>query len=185
LAAHFLCTAVCTATSAGSRKSRASAGNGSTAKQKGVLDTLEGKRTREIIDCLRQDKAALQAQVAELEQRVQVAMVIDEEKQAKVACVGQGGVTLSQCRMLLEVLIPGQALSVPNLGRRTQAIGKKSGLLLAVFDEFARPLVRDGAGDEIYVSAPVLMVVEQQSLCWVCGWLSEEVSGAAWSQEFA
>ena len=50
---------------------------------------------------------------------------------------------------------------------------------------YARPLVRDGAGDEIYVKAPVLMVVEQESLCWVCGQLSETVSGEAWSQEFA
>src|SRR5207244_3423605 len=45
--------------------------------------------------------------------------------------------------------------------------------------------VREGAADEIYVRAPVLMVVEQESLAWVCGRLSDEVSGAAWSQEFA
>jgi hypothetical protein len=29
------------------------------------------------------------------------------------------------------------------------------------------------------------MVVEQESLCWVCGCLSEEVSGEAWAQEFS
>jgi hypothetical protein len=45
--------------------------------------------------------------------------------------------------------------------------------------------VRDAAADEIYVRAPVLMVVEQESLCWISGRLSAEVSGAAWSQEFA
>jgi hypothetical protein len=151
----------------------------------GVLDALEGTRTREVIDRLRQDNAALQAQVAELEQRLQVAVVIDEEKQAEVACVGQAcGVTLPQCRTLLEVLI-AKPLSVPTLGRRTQTLGEKSGALLEVFDEHARQQVRDAAADEIYVRAPVLMVVEQESLCWISGRLSEEVSGAAWSQEFA
>jgi hypothetical protein len=56
--------------------------------------------------------------------------------------------------------------------------------LLQVFDAYAQPLVREGAGDEIYVNDPVLMVVEQESLCWICGRLSEAVSGEAWSQEF-
>ena len=31
---------------------------------------------------------------------------------------------------------------------------------------------------------PVLMVVEQESLCWMTGRLSDEVSGEAWAQEF-
>jgi hypothetical protein len=151
----------------------------------GVLDALEGTRTQEVIDRLRQDNAALQARGAELEQRLQAAVVIDEEKQAELACVGQAcGVTLPQCRTLLEVLI-AKPLSVPTLGRRTQALGKKSAALLEVFDEHARQQVRDAAADEIYVRAPVLMVVEQESLCWISGRLSEEVSGAAWSQEFA
>ena len=150
-----------------------------------VRDALEGTHTREVIDRLRKDNGGLQTQVAELEQRLQVAVVIDEEKQAEVACVGQAcGVTLSQCRTLLEVLI-AKPLSVPTLGRRTQALGEKSGALLEVFDEYARQQVRDAAADEIYVRAPVLMVVEQESLCWVSGRLSEEVSGAAWSREFA
>lgn len=151
----------------------------------GVLDAIEGTRTREVIDRLRKDNAALQAQVAELEQRLQMAVVIDEEKQAEVAGVGQAcGVTLPQCRTLLEVLIT-KPLSVPTLGRRTQALGEKSAALLEVFDEHARQQVRDAAADEIYVRAPVLMVVEQESLCWISGRLSQEVSGAAWSQEFA
>jgi hypothetical protein len=151
----------------------------------GVRDALEGTRTQPVIDRLRQDNAALQARVAELEQRLRVAVVIDEEKQAELACVGQGcGVTLPQCHTLLGVLIT-KPLSVPTLGRRTQARGKKSAELLEVFDEYARQQVREGAGDEIYVPAPVLMVVEQESLCWISGRLSEDVSGVAWSREFA
>jgi cell division protein FtsB len=152
---------------------------------KQVSDTLEGTQARADIERLRNENAALRAEVEDLKRRVAVAVVLDEEKQAEFAGVGQScGVTLSQCHTLLEVLIPGKPLSRASLGRRTQALGEKAGRLLEVFDEYARQQVREGAADEIYVRDPVLMVVEQESLCWVCGRLSEEVSGAAWSQEF-
>jgi 2'-5' RNA ligase len=42
----------------------------------------------------------------------------------------------------------------------------------------------EAAADEIYVTAAVLMVVEQQSLCWLTGRLRAEVNGEAWAQEF-
>lgn len=152
---------------------------------KQVAAIVEGTQTQQELDRLRADNAALRAEVARLQQRLSLAVVVDDEKQTEIACAGQAcGVTLSQCRTLLNVLIP-KPLSVPSLGRRTHAAGKKAGALLAVFDEFTRSLVRDGAGDEIYVSDPVLMVVEQESLCWITGRLSAEVSGAAWAQEFA
>jgi len=151
-----------------------------------VSRALDGTPARQKIQCLETEVTGLRGQVAELQERLAVAVVLDEEKQTEFACVGQGcGVPLAKCHILLEVLIPTKALSVPSLGRRTQVAGEKSGALLAVFDAYARPLVREAAGDEIYVSAPVLMVVEQESLCWVCGQLSAEVSGEAWSQEFA
>lgn len=154
------------------------------AEQVSVL--LDGTQARQQIEGLQTELAALREQVAQLQQRLAVAVVLDEEKQAEFACVGQGcGVSLPNCHTLLEVLIPGQPLSVASLGRRTQAAGAKAGPLLEVLDESALPRVREGAGDEIYVRAPVLMVVEQESLAWVCGRLSEEVSGAAWLQEFA
>jgi hypothetical protein len=153
------------------------------AKQVAVV--LEGTHTQQEMDRLRSENTALREQVTQLQQRLSLAVVLDDEKQSEFASAGQAcGVTLPQCHTLMDVLIPGKALSVPSLGRRTHAAGAKSGPLLAVFDEFAQPLVRDGAADEIYVSAPVLMMVEQESLCWVSGRLSEEVSGAAWSQEF-
>ncbi|MBV8092681.1 MAG: hypothetical protein JOY66_10720 [Acetobacteraceae bacterium] len=151
-----------------------------------VSATLAGTRTRQHIERLQAEVADLRGQVAHLEQRLSSAVVVDDEKQTECACVAQAcGVTLAQCRTLLQVLIPGKTLSVPSLGRRTQAVAKQAGALLEVFDAYARPLVREGAGDEIYVSDPVLMVVEQESLCWVCGQLSPDVSGAAWAQEFA
>ena len=110
---------------------------------------------------LRAQVAQLQQRQAELERRLSQAVVLDEDKQAEVASVGQArGVTLRDCRALLEVLLPGRALSVAALGRRTQAAGGRAGPLLAVFDELARPRVRDALADEIYVPDPVLMVVE-------------------------
>lgn len=152
---------------------------------KQVSDTLEGSQARAQVEHLRHENATLRAEVAELKRQAAVAVMLDEQKQAEFAGVGQScGVTLSQCHTLLDVLIPGKPLSTASLGRRTQALGEKAGALLEVFDEYARQRVRDGAADEIYVRDPVLMVVEQESLCWVCGRLSEEVSGAAWSQEF-
>jgi hypothetical protein len=153
---------------------------------KQVTVTLEGAHTRQEIKRLESEVAQLRHEVAQLQAQVARSVVLDDEKQTEFACVGQAcGVTLPQCHTLLEVLIPGKALSVPSLGRRTHQAGEKSGTLLEVFDTYARPLVRDGAADEIYVSAPVLMVVEQESLCWVAGRLSGEVSGETWKQEFA
>jgi hypothetical protein len=128
----------------------------------------------------------LQQRQTELEQRLARAVVLDEDKQAEVASVGQArGVTLRDCWELLEILIPGQVLSVASLGRRTQAAGTRAGALLAVVDEVARRQVREVVADEIYVKDPVLMVVEPESLCWLSGRLSAEVSGAAWERELA
>ena len=151
-----------------------------------VAATLEGTQTRQLIEGLQTEVAQLREQVVQLQQRLSMAVVLDDEKQTEFACVGQAcGVTLSRCHTLLAVLIAEHALSVASLGRRTQAAADKARALLKVFDAYARPLVRDGAGDEIYVKAPVLMVVEQESQCWVCGQLSPNVSGTAWAQEFA
>jgi hypothetical protein len=116
-----------------------------------VAAVLDGTPTRQELECLRSEVVALRQQVAQLNERLALAVVLDDEKQTEFACAGQGcGVTLPQCQMLLEVLLPGQALSVASLGRRTQAAGEKSGALLEVFDEFARPLVRDATVRDIF-----------------------------------
>jgi hypothetical protein len=150
-----------------------------------VAVTLEGTLTRQQIERLEAEAAQWRQQATQLRERVAQAVVLDEEKQAEFACVAQAcGVTLPQCHTLLEVLLPGKALSVASLGRHTRAAGEKAGALLEVVDEYARPQVRDAAADEIYVQTPVRMVVEQPSLYWACGRRSEEVSGEAWAQEF-
>ena len=124
---------------------------------------------------------------AGLEARLAQAVVIDAAKQEELACVGQArGVTLRDCRELLKVLICERALSVAELGRRTHAAGQKAIALLGVLDDMAlRQKVREAAADEIYVKDAVLMVVEPESLCWLSGRLSGEVSGKTWERELA
>jgi cell division septum initiation protein DivIVA len=129
--------------------------------------------------------AQAQQQLADQAQRLAVAVVLDEDKQAHLASVGQArGVSLPDCWALIDVLIPGQGLSVPTLGRRAQAAGQQAGRLLKVFDEFTAARVREAAADEIYVTDPVRMVVEQESLCWVSGTFCVRVDGDGWQEEF-
>src|SRR6266545_3213706 len=133
----------------------------------------------------------LQARVRDLEQqhsdwqeRLRLAVVVDADKQAQFASVGQAcGVSLPVCWELLDVLIPGQQHSVATLGRASQAAGKKAAELLPIVDAWARERVREVAADEIFVKDAVLMTVEPESLCWLSGRLSAEVSGEAWAQE--
>ena len=91
----------------------------------------------------------------------------------------------AQCRTLLNVLIPGKALSVASLGRRTHAAGVKAGLLLAVFDEYTQPLscrwcgrrdLRQRSGPDDGGAGE--LVLDH----WPAG---NEVSGSASGQEFA
>jgi hypothetical protein len=149
-----------------------------------VLAALEAGPWRHQVARLKQELRHSRRRVAELEARLTEAVVLDREKQAEVACVGQArGVSLSDVQALLEVLRPGQIASVATLGRRAQAAGARAGALLAVLDEYARARVRQAAADEIYVTDPVLMVVEPESLCWVSGRLTASVRGPAWAAE--
>ena len=140
---------------------------------------------REKIDHLREQLRQALGRQAELEACLAQSVIIDAEKQGKLACVGQArGVTLRDCHELLQVLIPGRALSVAELGRRTLTAGQNAGAALKVLDEMVQQHIREAAADEIYVKAPVLMVVEPESLCWVSGRLSDAVSGEAWARAF-
>lgn len=137
------------------------------------------------IQSLQQQVKELRQVRSELEKRLAVSVVLDKAKQETLAVVGQAhGVSLPTCWELLDVLIPGQQESVAALGRATKAAGQKAGPLLAVLDEWAQPRVRDVAADEIYVKDPVLMVVEQESLCWLTGRLPGTVDGKGWAKEF-
>jgi hypothetical protein len=150
-----------------------------------VTETLDGQGPRQELERVKAEVASLREQLAQAQASLDQSVLIDASKQAEFACAGQAcGVTLPQCRTLLGALIR-QPLSVATLGRATHQMGQKAGALLKVLDSFTRPLVRDAALDEIYVKAPTLMIVEQQSLCRVCGHLSAEVNGVAWSAEIS
>jgi hypothetical protein len=77
------------------------------------------------------------------------------------------------------VLLPGRAPSVATLGRWAQDAGARSGALLAVLDEWAGRRATQAVIDELYVSRPVLLAVEPDSLCWLSGRLAEALSGDA------
>ena len=142
--------------------------------------------TRHANDYLRQQLDRAHRHVDQLQARLTQAVLLDAAKQAEVACVAQArGVTLRACWELLQVLLPGQTLSVAELGRRTHDAGQKAGALLKVLDDVARQNGKEAAADEIYVKDPVLMVVEPESLCWLSGRLTDAVSGEAWAEEFA
>jgi hypothetical protein len=153
---------------------------------KAVLATLQGEAHREEIKRWRQRVQDLEQQLAQTQQRQAQTVLLDEDKLQEFACTGQAlGVSLGDVHTLLDVLLPGQAPSRATLGRWTQAAGRRAGALLEVLDQQTRPLVRQALADEIYVSQPVLMVVEPESLCWVAGRrLDEPVTGAAWQQQF-
>lgn len=149
-----------------------------------VLTTLDEQPVRAENARLQQRLRDLQHLVQQLHDRLAQTVVLDADKQAEFASVGQAkGVSLPDCQDLLDVLAPGRILSVATLGRRTQAAAHQASQLLPVFDAYARDQTRHGAGDEIYVRAPVLMLVEQESLCWLSGRLVDEVKGDVWAEE--
>jgi hypothetical protein len=56
---------------------------------------------------------------------------------------------------------------------------------LAVLDEYARPRAKQVAADELFVgNKPVLMTVEQHSLCWLGGRRAANREGQEWAKEF-
>lgn len=136
-------------------------------------------------DALRQRLRHLEERSAHLQRQLDQAVVLDKEKQAEFAAVGQAcGISLSDLHTLLEVLRSEGIAGVSTLGRWAQTAAQQAGPLLAVLDEYTRPAVRQAVADEIYVTAPVLMVVEPDSLCWVTGRRTESASGDAWAEEF-
>jgi hypothetical protein len=145
---------------------------------------LEDHGPKQQNDALRLQVQQLQQRVAELQRDVARSVVLTREMQAHFAAEAEAnGVSLPIAHLLLRRLQPEQALSVAQLGRLVQEAGKKAGSLLAVLDEFTHTLVRQAAPDEIYVPAPVLMVVEPESLCWTTGQMTAQVTGELWATQ--
>ena len=113
-------------------------------------------------------------------------VTLDADRLAQFAATAQAlGVSLSAARALLAVFLGDAAPSVAGLGRRAQQAGRRAGALLAVLDPYSRPRARQVAADEIFSGRrPVLMTVEQDSLCWLGGRLAPDRGGPQWAQEF-
>lgn len=150
-----------------------------------VRARIEQSRWQQKNARLHQQVRDLAEQNRQLRHRMSQVVVLDQDKQAEFACVGQAvGVSLSNLKTLLEVLMPGGGPSVATLGRWTQEAAQKSASLLEVLDEWTRPCVQQVMADEIYVNRPALMMVEPESLAWVTGRLTEQVDGETWADEF-
>ncbi len=86
---------------------------------------------------------------------------------------------------LLTSLLGSATPSRPQLGRLAHAAGPRASAVLAVLDDFSRVRTQQIAADEIFSGKqPILMTVEQQSLCWLGGRLASSCDGTEWRQEF-
>jgi hypothetical protein len=120
-----------------------------------VVNAVDGAAAQARIDELQQQLAQRQAEVRALQERLKLAVEITPDKQHEFATIAQAeGVSLSVARRLLRVVegsIPTP--SVATLGRATLEAGGCAGPLLKVLDEAARPLVKQGTADEIFLAA--------------------------------
>jgi hypothetical protein len=123
--------------------------------------------------------SALRARLAAAEARRPLTVTLDADKQAEFASVGAAsGVSLAIVRRLLQVLLGDRTPSVARLGRYTHAAGQRASALLSVLDDYSRPLTRHAAADELFAAhRPILMVVAQDSLCWLSGRLAPRRDG--------
>jgi hypothetical protein len=141
-----------------------------------------------------QQLALLHQQLAQLQQRLQtlldaqsLCVEITPNLQARfAACARAEGVSLPVARRLLAIFQGEEKTpSVAQLGRFSRSAALRAGALLEVFDQQARPRVRQAAADEIFFGqTPVLMVVEPESQCWLSGRLSPSRDGEQWAKEF-
>jgi hypothetical protein len=140
--------------------------------------------------------AQLRAQISQLQEALQDAVVLQQDDFAAFASTAQAeGVSLPVARRLLQALLARacnqtttrsrRLPSVAQLGRWSHAAAQRAAALLQVLDPLSRAGVQQGAADEIFFgSKPCLMVIEQHSLCWVSGRLARRRDGTEWAQEF-
>jgi methylphosphotriester-DNA--protein-cysteine methyltransferase len=120
-----------------------------------VVQAVDGAADRARIEELQRRVDAQRAEIAALEERLRRAIEITPDKQHEFAAVAQAeGVSLGVARRLLQVMTgmaPKRARGVATLGRATSEAGQQAGALLQVLDEAARPRVKQGAADEIFL----------------------------------
>jgi hypothetical protein len=120
-----------------------------------VADAVDGAAAQARIADLQQQLARRQAEVQALQERLGRAVEITPDKHHEFATVAQAeGVSLSVARRLLRVVEGSRSTpSVPTLGRATLEAGQRAGALLGVLDEAARPKLKQGTADEIFLDA--------------------------------
>ena len=138
-------------------------------------------------DRLRAELARCRAELTRLRQQLRGASVLGPDKLAEFAATAQAtGVSLSAAHALLAVALGRATPSLASLGRLAHRAGQAARATLAVLDGFARRRAKQVAADEIFVGRkPVLMTVEQHSLCWLSGRPAADRGGREWAQEFA
>ncbi len=119
-----------------------------------VANAVDGAAAQARIDELQRQLAEQRAEVQALQERLKHAVEITPDKQHEFATVAQAeGVSLSVARRLLRVVAgPRSTPAVATLGRATVKAGKHAGGLLQVLDEAARPRVKQGTADEIFLA---------------------------------
>jgi hypothetical protein len=149
-----------------------------------VVVALDAQARRPPADDLR--LAELQARLDEAQRRLAAAVVLDGARQAEFVATAQAlGVSLSAAHRLLAVVLRAATPSRAALGRLARAAGRRAAAALRVLDAFSRGRAQQVAADEIFVgNKPVLMTVEQHSLCWLGGRLAASRDGTEWAQEF-
>jgi seryl-tRNA synthetase len=120
-----------------------------------VVEAVDGAVTQARVEELQRQLADRQAEVQALETRLKRAVEITPDTQHEFATVAQAeGVSLSVARRLMRVMTgPRRSQGVATLGRVTREAGTKAGPLLKVLDEAARPEVKQGTADEIFLDA--------------------------------
>jgi hypothetical protein len=120
-----------------------------------VTTAVDGVAAQTRIDELQRRLVHQQAEIQVLQERLKHAVEITPDKQDEFATVAQAeGVSLSVARRLLRVVEGSQSTpSVATLGRVTLEAGRRAGPLLTVLDEAARPEVKQGTADEIFLVA--------------------------------
>ena len=118
-----------------------------------VANAVDGTAVQSRIDELQRQLAGQQAQIQDLQERLEHAIEITRDKQDEFASVAQAeGVSLSVARRLLQVVAESVTTpSVPTLGRATEEAGQRAGQLLEVLDEVAQPKVKQATADEIFL----------------------------------
>ena len=120
-----------------------------------VANAVDGAAAQARSDELKRQLAEQRAEVQALQGRLERASEMTPDKQHEFATVAQAeGVSLSVARRLLRVVSgPKSPRAEATLGRATLEAGKQAGPLLKVLDAAARPAVKQGTADEIFLAA--------------------------------